>query len=48
MIENNYIVSLKNVSKSYVMGETKTQVLNKIDLKIKRNTFTLIFGPSAS
>lgn len=48
MIEDNFIVSLKNVSKSYVLGETKSDVLNQIDLTIKRNTFTLIFGPSGS
>lgn len=48
MTENNFIVTLKNVSKSYVMGETKTDVLNQIDLDIKRNSFTLIFGPSGS
>ncbi len=48
MMEDNLIVSLKNVSKSYVMGEARLDVLNQIDLAIRRNTFTLIFGPSGS
>ncbi len=48
MIEDNLIVSLRNVSKSYVLGETRLDVLNQVDLAIRRKTFTLIFGPSGS
>jgi putative ABC transport system ATP-binding protein len=47
-MSDNNIVTLKNVSKSYVAGETKTIVLDHVDLLIKKNSFSLIFGPSGS
>lgn len=48
MNEDNSIVILKNITKSYISGETKTTVLDDINLSIKKNSFTLIFGPSGS
>lgn len=48
MNQNNLIVSLQDVSKSYIYGETRTVVLNNANLEIRRSSFTLIFGPSGS
>lgn len=48
IVEDNAIVSLKDVFKSYTIGEMKYPVLRGVDLVVKRNSFTLIFGPSGS
>lgn len=46
-IEEN-IIELSKVSKSYVIGEVETVVLNNIDLKIRKGQFNVILGPSGS
>lgn len=42
------MLSLKNISKYYNVGGSKTYVLNKIDLDIDAGEFVSIMGPSGS
>ncbi len=42
------IIELKNIKKTYTMGEVKVQVLRGISLAIKKGEFAVIIGPSGS
>ncbi len=42
------IINLKNVNKSYLSGELKTDVLYDINLEVKKGEFLSIMGPSGS
>ncbi|MEM7819242.1 MAG: ABC transporter ATP-binding protein [Candidatus Aenigmatarchaeota archaeon] len=42
------IVELKNVHKTYMLDEVELNVLNGIDLKVKKGEFMSIVGPSGS
>jgi macrolide transport system ATP-binding/permease protein len=42
------MLELKNVTKSFQMGDTKVDILKKINLKIDRGDFVAIMGPSGS
>ena len=42
------MIEIKNVKKSYGMGENKTQVLKGISLSIEESAFTVILGASGS
>ena len=42
------MIELKNISKSFLMGDTLLPVLRNIDLKIERGDFVAIMGPSGS
>lgn len=42
------MIEIKNIRKSYQMGETTVHVLNGISLKIERGDFVAIMGPSGS
>ncbi len=42
------IVSLRGVSKSYVRGKQKVEVLQSLDLNIARGDFLALMGPSGS
>ena len=42
------IVELKNVSKTYKIGENEFKALNNIDLKINKGEFVVILGPSGA
>ena len=42
------MLELKNITKSYKIGETKQKVLKGIDIKFRRNEFTSILGSSGS
>lgn len=42
------IIELKNIKKTYTMGEVKVQVLRGISLTIKKGDFVVIIGPSGS
>lgn len=42
------IVSLKQVHKSYALGETRVQALRGVDLELRRGEFTALVGPSGS
>lgn len=44
----NKIIELRNVCKSFQMGEVTVPVLRDIDLVIKQNEFVSIMGPSGS
>ncbi len=39
---------LKNISKSYVVGENKQQILKEININFRKNEFTSILGASGS
>jgi ABC-type antimicrobial peptide transport system, ATPase component len=45
---NNHIVTLKSISKQYVMGSDNISVLKNISLSIKKGEFVAIIGPSGS
>ena len=40
------MIEIKNVTKSFKMGDTIVDVLKGIDLKIDRGDFVAIMGPS--
>jgi putative ABC transport system ATP-binding protein len=42
------IIELKNVSKSYQMGEVNVTALKDVDMKVERGEFVVIMGPSGS
>ena len=42
------IIELRNICKSYRMGDTEIMALQHINLKIKRGDFIAIVGPSGS
>ncbi len=42
------MLELKDITKSYKIGETKQQVLKGIDIKFRKNEFTSILGTSGS
>ena len=42
------MIEIKNIKKSYGIGENKTQVLKGISLSIEESAFTVILGASGS
>ena len=42
------ILSMKNITKSYYLGEEEQVILKGINLSIKRGEFVSILGPSGS
>ena len=42
------MLELKNISKSYKVGDSKWQVLKDISIKFRRNEFASILGASGS
>lgn len=42
------MLELKNITKNYIIGETKQQVLKGINIKFRRNEFASILGASGS
>jgi len=48
MSENNTIIKLENITKTYDMGETKLEALKGITYTIKRGEMMAIMGPSGS
>ncbi len=42
------LIEMRNVKKSYMIGETRTKALRGIDLTIEREEFVAIWGPSGS
>ena len=42
------MIELKNISKSYILGEQKLKVLDKINFKVEKGEFVSIIGPSGS
>ncbi len=47
-MQTNEILSLKNVVKTYHLGETTVQALQGLDLSIKKGEFTALIGKSGS
>ena len=41
-MKNNVIISAKNLVKSFYNGEIKQTIINKLDLDIYENDFTII------
>ena len=48
MSANQPIIQLKNVKKSYRLGETIVPALNGVDIELKRGEFTAVVGASGS
>jgi len=42
------MIRIRNIKKSFQMGNTEVQALKKVDLEIKDNEFVAIMGPSGS
>lgn len=42
------MIELKNISKSYTLGEQELKVLDNINFKVKKGEFVSIIGPSGS
>lgn len=47
-MQTNEILALKNVVKTYHLGETKVQALRGLDLVLKKGEFTALIGKSGS
>lgn len=47
-MKNNSIIELKEVCKSYILGETEIRALSDVNVKINRGDFIAIVGPSGS
>jgi len=47
-MENNVVIYMKDIVKSYKMGRNKLTVLNEVSLEIKKGEFVAILGPSGS
>ncbi|OPZ90270.1 MAG: Lipoprotein-releasing system ATP-binding protein LolD [Firmicutes bacterium ADurb.Bin419] len=45
---SNYILTVKDVSKIYQVGDVKTEVLNNVNLNVIKGDFISIMGPSGS
>lgn len=45
---NKPLIELKNVSKTYLMGEVLVHALNHVNLNIRKNEYLAILGPSGS
>ena len=41
-------ISIRNLVKTYHMGDTEVRALNGVSLEIERGTFTVLMGPSGS
>ena len=48
MSENNNLIQLDNITKTYIMGENKLQALKGITYTIKKGAMIAIMGPSGS
>jgi len=48
MTENNYILSCKDIFKSYKMGATRLEVLKGVDMNVAKGEFIAVKGASGS
>ncbi|MHA1585170.1 MAG: ABC transporter ATP-binding protein [Promethearchaeota archaeon] len=46
--KSDNIVSIKNLTRTFKMGETEVHALNGVDLNIKKGEFIVILGPSGA
>lgn len=42
------IINIKNITKSFIMGEQEIKVINNINFEVKKGEFVAIIGPSGS
>ena len=42
------MIELKNIKKSFFMGESEIKAINDIDFKVEKGEFVAIIGPSGS
>jgi len=47
-MQKEVLLTLRDVSKIYSMGETKLYALNKVNLEIRKGEFIVVLGPSGS
>ena len=47
-MNNNTIISIKDMKKIYVMGVEKVFALNGVSLDIQKNEYVALMGPSGS
>jgi len=47
-VDKDAIIQLKNVWKTYIMGEVKVHALRGLDLSVKKGEFLAVMGPSGS
>ena len=45
---NDYLIELKNISKTFLSGEKKINLFRNLNLKIKKGELIALIGPSGS
>jgi putative ABC transport system ATP-binding protein len=48
MSENNILIDIQNIKKTYIMGDQMVHALRSVDLKIYKGDYVALMGPSGS